>query len=54
MVILIILKEEEDMLRGYDLGCVLYIIKLVNFEGLVELMCVLGWYWIEFVELFYD
>lgn len=42
------------MFCGYDLGCVFYIIKLVNFEGLVELMCVFGCYWIEFVELLYE
>ena len=51
VVILTTSKEEEDMLRGYDLGCASYITKPVNFEGLVELMRALGRYWIEFVEL---
>lgn len=51
VVILTTSKEEEDMLRGYDLGCASYITKPVNFEGLVELMKALGRYWIEFVEL---
>ena len=51
VVILTTSKEEEDMLRGYDLGCASYITKPGNFEGLVELMRALGRYWIEFVEL---
>ena len=51
VVILTTSKEEEDMLRGYDLGGASYITKPVNFEGLVELMRALGRYWIEFVEL---
>lgn len=52
VVILIILKIEEDMLCGYDLGVVFYLMKLVIFEGLVDLMQILGCYWVEFVELF--
>ena len=51
VVILTTSKEEEDMLRGYDLGFASYITTPVNFEGLVELMRALGRYWIEFVEL---
>lgn len=51
VVILTTSKEEEDMLKGYDLGCASYITKPVNFEGLVDLMRALGRYWIEFVEL---
>jgi CheY-like chemotaxis protein len=54
VVILTTSKEEEDMLRGYDLGCASYITKPVNSEGLVELMRALGKYWIEFVELPHD
>ena len=54
VVILTTSKEEEDMLRGYDLGCASYITKPVNFEGLVDLMRTLGRYWIEFVELPHD
>ncbi|MBT0586699.1 response regulator [Alteromonas oceanisediminis] len=51
VVILTTSKEEEDMLKGYDLGAASYITKPINFEGLVELMKALGKYWIEFVEL---
>ncbi|NVK54850.1 MAG: response regulator [Alteromonadaceae bacterium] len=51
VVILTTSKEEEDMLRGYDMGAASYITKPVNFEGLVDLMQALGRYWVEFVEL---
>ncbi|GGW89922.1 response regulator [Alteromonas halophila] len=54
VVILTTSKAEEDMLRGYDLGCASYITKPVDFDGLVELMRTLGRYWIEFVELPHD
>jgi CheY-like chemotaxis protein len=43
--------QEEDKVKGYNLGAASYITKPVNFEGLVELMKALGKYWIEFVEL---
>lgn len=51
IVILTTSKQEEDKLRGYDLGAASYITKPVTFEGLVELMKQLGKYWIEIVEL---
>ncbi|MFC6438871.1 response regulator [Bowmanella sp. JS7-9] len=51
VVILTTSKQEEDMIRGYDLGAASYITKPVTFEGLVELMATLGRYWVEFVEL---
>ncbi|MDN4502974.1 response regulator [Alteromonadaceae bacterium BrNp21-10] len=51
VVILTTSQQEEDMLKGYDLGAASYITKPVNFEGLVNLMKALGKYWIEFVEL---
>lgn len=51
VVILTTSKQEEDKLRGYDLGAASYITKPVTFEGLVELMKQLGKYWIEIVEL---
>ncbi|MEJ6078098.1 response regulator [Vibrio sp. 1-Bac 57] len=50
VVILTTSKQEEDKIKGYNLGAASYITKPVNFEGLVELMKVLGKYWIEFVE----
>ena len=51
VVILTTSKQEEDMIKGYALGAASFITKPVNFDGLVELMKVLGKYWIEFVEL---
>jgi two-component system response regulator len=51
VVILTTSGQEEDKVKGYNLGAASYITKPVNFEGLVELMKALGKYWIEFVEL---
>jgi CheY-like chemotaxis protein len=51
VVVMTTSKAEEDVVRSYDLGASSYITKPVTFERLVELMKVLGRYWIEFVEL---
>ena len=51
VVILTTSQQEEDMVKGYDLGAASYITKPVTFDGLVELMKTLGKYWVEFVEL---
>jgi CheY-like chemotaxis protein len=51
IVVMTTSKAEEDIFRSYDLGANSYISKPVTFESLVELMKVLGRYWIEFVEL---
>jgi len=51
VVILTTSKQEEDMVKGYDLGAASYITKPVTFDGLVELMKTLVKYWVEFVEL---
>ncbi|MDN3379956.1 MULTISPECIES: response regulator [unclassified Pseudoalteromonas] len=51
VVILTTSKQEEDMVKGYDLGAASYITKPVTFDGLVDLMKALGKYWVEFVEL---
>lgn len=51
VVVLTISKAEEDILRTYDLGAAGYITKPVAFEGLVEVIKVLGRYWFEIVEL---
>jgi two-component system response regulator len=51
VVILTTSKQEEDMVKGYNLGAASYITKPVSFEGLVDLMKTLGKYWVEFVEL---
>jgi len=51
VVVMTTSKAEEDIFSSYDLGANSYITKPVTFERLVELMKVLGRYWIEFVEL---
>ncbi len=51
VVILTTSKQEQDMVKGYNLGAASYITKPVTFDGLVELMKTLGKYWVEFVEL---
>jgi CheY-like chemotaxis protein len=51
IVILTTSKAEEDIFRSYDLGVSSFITKPVTFEGLVEIMKVLGRYWFEIVEL---
>jgi CheY-like chemotaxis protein len=51
VVILTTSKAEEDIYRSYDLGANSFITKPVTFESLIELMRVMGRYWIELVEL---
>jgi CheY-like chemotaxis protein len=51
VVVLTTSKAEEDVYRTYDLGVSSFITKPVTFEGLVEVMKVLGRYWFEIVEL---
>jgi CheY-like chemotaxis protein len=51
VVVLTTSKAEEDILRTYELGVSGYITKPVSFDGLVEVMRVLGRYWFDIVEL---
>jgi two-component system response regulator len=51
VVIMTTSKAEEDVVRSYDLSAASYITKPVTFEGLVEVVKVLGRYWLEIVEL---
>jgi len=51
VVVLTTSKDEEDILRSYDLGANSYITKPVTFEGLCDVMKSLGKYWFEIVEL---
>lgn len=51
IVILTTSKEEEDVLRSYDLGVNSYITKPVTFQGLVDAMKTIGRYWLDIVKL---
>ena len=51
VVILTTSKAEEDIYRTYDLGANSFITKPVTFTSLVELIHVIGKYWVEIVEL---
>lgn len=50
VVVMTTSREEEDILRSYDVGANSYITKPVTFEGLVKVMRGFGTYWIEIVE----
>jgi CheY-like chemotaxis protein len=51
VVVLTTSKTEEDIYRIYDLGANSFITKPVTFSSLVEVMKILGKYWLEIVEL---
>jgi CheY-like chemotaxis protein len=51
VVVLTTSKDEEDVLRSYDLGVSSFITKPVTFAGLVEAMRTWTRYWFELVEL---
>ena len=50
VVILTSSVEEQDLLRGYKLGCNSYIRKPVDFTRLAEIMRLLGLYWLTINE----
>ena len=51
VVVLTTSKAEEDILRTYDLGVSSFITKPVTFDGLVDVVKVIGQYWIDIVAL---
>jgi CheY-like chemotaxis protein len=51
VVVLTTSKQEQDILRSYDLGVNSFITKPVTFEGLVDVIKTLGRYWFELVQL---
>ena len=51
VVVMTTSKAEEDILRTYDLGVNSFITKPVTFEGLVDVVKMLGRYWFQIVEL---
>jgi len=51
IIILTTSQADEDICRSYDLGANSYIAKPVTFGALVDVLQVLGRYWIEIVDL---
>ncbi|HYW32228.1 MAG TPA: response regulator [Gemmatimonas sp.] len=51
VVVLTTSKDEQDILRTYDLGANSFIMKPVTFQGLVDVMQGLERYWFHMVEL---
>jgi CheY-like chemotaxis protein len=51
VVVLTTSRDEEDVLRSYDLGVNSFITKPVTFASLVEVMGAWTRYWFEIVEL---
>ncbi len=51
VVILTTSREEEDILKTYDLGANSFISKPVGFESLVQLVTTMTRYWFQLVEL---
>jgi CheY-like chemotaxis protein len=51
VVVLTTSKAEEDIVRSYDSGANSFIAKPVTFSALVDLMRLIGKYWVQIVEL---
>jgi CheY-like chemotaxis protein len=51
LIVLTTSNAEEDIIRSYEYGVAGYITKPVSFDGLVNVMKVIGRYWFEIVEL---
>jgi len=51
VVVLTTSQADEDICRSYDLGANSYITKPATFTSLVDVLQVLGRYWIEIVDL---
>lgn len=51
VIVLTTSQAEEDILKTYGLGVSSFISKPVTFDGLVEVVKVIGQYWIQIVAL---
>ncbi len=51
VVVMTTSKAEEDIVSTYDLGVNSFITKPVTFDGLVDVLKIIGRYWFEVVEL---
>jgi len=50
IVVLTSSKEDPDINRAYELGANTYLVKPVKFDGLVEMMKALNFYWLMLAE----
>jgi CheY-like chemotaxis protein len=51
VVVMTTSEMDEDIYRSYDLGASSYITKPVTFVSLLEVIQIIGRYWVEIVEL---
>lgn len=51
VVVMTTSKEEEEIVRAYDLGVNSFVVKPVSFEALVNFTLAFSKYWFEIVEL---
>jgi CheY-like chemotaxis protein len=51
VVVLTTSKAEEDIVRAYHDGVNSFITKPVSFNGLLDVVCTLGRYWLHIVDL---
>ncbi len=51
VIVLTTSKQEEDIIRSYDLGIKSYITKPVDFNSFVEAIKLVGQYWFQLVVL---
>jgi len=51
VVVMTTSKADEDIARSYNLSASSYVTKPVTFEGLLDVIRVLGKYWLEIVQL---
>ena len=51
VIVLTTSNAEEDIFRTYDLGVSSFIVKPVTFDSLVNIMRVLGTYWLDIVDI---
>lgn len=51
VVVLTTSQAEEDIIRSYDFGVSGFITKPVSFTGLLDIIKIIGDYWLQIVEL---
>ena len=54
VIVLTTSRADEDIHRSYNMGVNSFIVKPVTFDSLVEIMRVLGKYWLEIVDIAAD